>query len=191
MTINRFCSSGLQSLAQAAASIHAGWIDIARAVDAVLIEEFFKNEDAFYTSMHMWKDDGGLLHFVPWDLDMTFGQFPYYPYGDYGNVHIWIDYRPQLWATIGADPVFRARLVERWVELRSGLLATNAVLARIDRLQAILGPAIARNDEVWPIEAINYGGWFYEVSSYADEDAHVRAWLTERLSWMDANIADW
>jgi acetyl-CoA acyltransferase len=29
MTINRFCSSGLQSLAQAAASIHAGWIDIA------------------------------------------------------------------------------------------------------------------------------------------------------------------
>jgi acetyl-CoA acyltransferase len=29
MTINRFCSSGLQSLAQAAASINAGWIDVA------------------------------------------------------------------------------------------------------------------------------------------------------------------
>ncbi|NOY25313.1 MAG: thiolase family protein, partial [Oligoflexia bacterium] len=29
MTINRFCSSGLQSLAQAAASIKAGWIDVA------------------------------------------------------------------------------------------------------------------------------------------------------------------
>jgi acetyl-CoA acyltransferase len=29
MTINRFCSSGLQSLAQAAAAIHAGWIDCA------------------------------------------------------------------------------------------------------------------------------------------------------------------
>ena len=29
MTINRFCSSGLQALAQAAAAIHAGWIDCA------------------------------------------------------------------------------------------------------------------------------------------------------------------
>ncbi|MBN1334716.1 MAG: thiolase family protein [Deltaproteobacteria bacterium] len=29
MTVNRFCSSGLQSLAQAAAAIQAGWIDIA------------------------------------------------------------------------------------------------------------------------------------------------------------------
>ncbi len=29
MTINRFCSSGLQSLAQAAASISAGWMDVA------------------------------------------------------------------------------------------------------------------------------------------------------------------
>jgi acetyl-CoA acyltransferase len=29
MTINRFCSSGLQALAQAAASIEAGWIDVA------------------------------------------------------------------------------------------------------------------------------------------------------------------
>ena len=29
MTINRFCSSGLQALAQAAASINAGWMDVA------------------------------------------------------------------------------------------------------------------------------------------------------------------
>jgi len=29
MTVNRFCSSGLQSLAQAAASIKAGWMDVA------------------------------------------------------------------------------------------------------------------------------------------------------------------
>ena len=29
MTINRFCSSGLQSLAQAAATISAGWVDVA------------------------------------------------------------------------------------------------------------------------------------------------------------------
>jgi hypothetical protein len=175
------------------ASIVAGepvstYIDVDSAVDAVLIEEFFKNEDAFYTSMHAWKDEGGTLGFVPWDLDMTFGQFPYYPYGDYANVHAWIEYRPLLWTTIAADPEFHARLAERWAEVRAGPFATDAVLARLDALEAILGDAIVRNDEVWPIEQINYGGWFYEVDSYADEDAHVREWATERLIWMDANI---
>jgi hypothetical protein len=89
------------------------------------------------------------------------------------------------------DPEFSARLVDRWAELRAGPLADEAWPARIDTLQAILGPAIERNDAVWPIETINYGGYFYEVESYADEDAKVRDWITRRLAWMDAQIADW
>lgn len=166
-------------------------VDMDSAVDTLLLEELFKNEDAFYTSMHLWKDAGGKVHFVPWDLDMTFGQFPYYPYGDYGNPEVWIDYRPPMWATMGLDPVFRARLAERWAELRAGLLSEAALFGEIDRLQAILGDAVGRNFAAWPIASIDYGDWFYEVESYEDEDAHVRAWLTRRLAWMDANIGAW
>ena len=164
-------------------------IDIDSAVDAVLLEEYFKNEDAFYTSMHVWKDEGEALHFVPWDLDMTFGQFP--GYNDYDNPEAWIQYRPRLWAVMAMDPVFNTRLVERWRELRAGPLATTVVYERIDALQAILGPAIDRNFATWPIEAIDYGGWFYPVSTYADEEAYVRTWIAARAAFMDANIAEY
>ena len=167
------------------------YLDMDNTVDTILLEELFKNEDAFYTSMHLWKDAGGTVHYVPWDLDMTFGQFPYYPYGDYGNPEVWIDYRPTLWSVLAKDPAFNARLAERWAELRADSLAEEALYAEIDRLQGILGDAIDRNVARWPIETINYGGWFYEVTSYEDEDAHVRAWVATRLAWMDANVAAW
>ena len=164
------------------------FVDMDSFVDIVLLEELFKNEDCWYTSMHIWRDRGGKIHFTPWDLDMTFGQFPYYPYGDYGNAEIWIDYRPLLVSVMLGTPEFQARVAERWAALREGSLSEEALNDRLDELQAILGDAIDRNDEVWPIESINYGGWFYEVSSYADEDAHVRDWMSQRLAWMDAQI---
>lgn len=166
-------------------------VDMDSLVDIVILEEFFKNEDAYYTSMHIWKDRGGTIHFTPWDLDMTFGQFPYYPYGDYANPEVWINWRPQLWSVMTASPEFQARLVTRWEELRAGSMSEEAIFAAIDHLQAIYGEAIDRNFELWPIETINYGGWFYEVSSYADEDAYVRDWIGRRLAWMDENIASY
>lgn len=167
------------------------YVDIDSLVDIVIIEEFFKNEDAFYTSMHLWKDQGGLIHFTPWDLDMTFGQFPYYPYGDYDNPEVWIDYRPQLMTVMAAAPEFQDRLGARWEELRAGPMQLEAIYAEIDRLQGIYGEAIDRNFALWPIETINYGGYFYEVSSYEEEDAYVRDWIERRLAWMDENIGNY
>lgn len=164
-------------------------VDRDSVIDTILLEEFFKNEDSFYTSMRSWKDTDGKLHFVPWDLDMTFGQFP--NYYDYGNPHRWIQYRPPLWVAMAATPGFHDRLAERWAELRAGPLAQDAVFARIDALQAILGPAIERNFTTWPISGIDYAGLFYPVTTYDEEDDHVRAWIELRLAWMDDNVASW
>ena len=165
------------------------YVDEDSAIDAILLEEFFKNEDAFYTSMHAWKDAGGKLHFVPWDLDMTFGQFP--GYNDYDNPEAWIQWRPDFWKVMASAPGFHERMAARWAELRADSLEESRILARIDALQAILGPAIDRNFERWPIESINYSGWFYPVSTYADEEAYVVAWIHTRLAWMDENVGEW
>lgn len=165
------------------------YVDMDSLVDIVILEELYKNEDCWYTSMHIWKDRGGKIHFTPWDLDMTFGQFP--DYYDYGDPEKWITYRPAWVAVLAASPEFKARLAARWADLRAGDLASEALFARIDAAQAVLGDAIDRNFALWPIETINYGTLFYPVTSYADEDAQVRDWIAQRLAFMDAHIAEY
>ncbi|MBM4367188.1 MAG: CotH kinase family protein [Deltaproteobacteria bacterium] len=165
------------------------YVDEDSMVDIVLLEEFVKNEDFAWTSLHSWKDAGGKVHFAPWDLDMGYGVFLYYD--SYGDPYSWIDYRPDMFAVPGTSDEFRARMATRWAELREGPMATEAILARIDGYQATLGDAIERNFALWPIEDINYGGYFYEVSSYAEEDARVRSWVETRAAFMDERVGDW
>jgi hypothetical protein len=164
------------------------YVDLDSFVDIVLLEELFKNEDAWYTSLHIWRDVGGKVHFVPWDLDMTFGQFP--TYMDYGDPEQWIKFRPEWVSVMMASPAFKARIVARWRELRAGVLADEAIFARLDASQALLGDAIDRNFAVWDITLITTSVPFYPVTSYADEDAAVRAWIQRRAAFMDANIDD-
>jgi hypothetical protein len=86
------------------------------------------------------------------------------------------------------SPDFQASLVGRWAELRQEQLTEDAIFARIDAYQAIMGDAIERNWARWDITTVNYGGYFYTVDSYAEEDAWIREWIPQRLAWMDANI---
>jgi hypothetical protein len=163
-------------------------VDLDSAVDLVLLEEFVKNNDAFYLSMHIWQDVDGLMHFVPWDLDLSLGQPSY---NDNENPETWIAYRPEIISVMASTALFQVRLVERWAELRSGPLATGAVLATLDAHQTTLGEAIDRNFQTWPIESIDFYGYLYAVDSYAEEDARVRAWVAARLAWMDTAIGSY
>jgi len=164
------------------------YVDLDSAVDFVILEEFFKNNDAYYLSVHAWRDDGGRVHFVPWDLDLSLGQPSY---NDNENPESWILHRPAFISVMAALPQFRPRLQERWTELRQGPLATEAVLGRIDGYQATMGAAIAENFEIWPIGSIDFWGYLYVVDSYAEEDARVRSWIEARLEWMDEVVGEY
>jgi hypothetical protein len=165
------------------------WLDLDSAVDFVILQEFAKNCDAYSLSVTVWKDVGGKLHFVPWDLDLSFG-YPYYDCGAEG----WLRYSTAI-TTLAALPAFEARLVSRWWELRATVLSEESVLARIDGYRATLGDDVDRNFEVWPIDEIQFcwGGrcWLCPISSYDEEYARFREWVLERLAWMDAHIEEY
>lgn len=163
-------------------------IDLDAAVDLVLFEECIKNNDAFYLSLSIWADADHRIHWVPWDLDLSMGQPSY---NDNESTDTWIAYRPDMVGVLGQSDEFRARLVSRWAELRQGPVRTDRVLGRIDLYQAIMGDSIEANFEVWPIEEVDFGGYLYPVSTYAEEDAYVRAWLEARLDWMDDAVGTW
>lgn len=163
-------------------------VDMDSAVHFVLMEELAKNNDANFLSVHLWKDEGGLVHFTPWDIDLAYGQPSY---NDNENPESWIAYRPDLVAAFADDPDFRARLAERWEELRAGVYDRDALIARVDAYELLLKDAAARNFERWPIEDVAFGTYLYEVSSWEEEVQNVRDWIDARLVWMDDNVASW
>ena len=163
-------------------------LDLASLVDFVLLEETIKNNDAYFLSHHVYTAADDKLRFVPWDLDLSWGQ-PSYNANERADA--WILYRPALIAAPAARPMFRQALTLRWQTLRAGVLATDAVLARIRAYRAFLGPAIARNWAVWDITRPQTTPGFplYPVASADDEYAQLEAFVIARLAWIDATIA--
>ncbi|MFH1468768.1 MAG: CotH kinase family protein [Pseudomonadota bacterium] len=164
-------------------------VDLDSAVDWVILEELSRNNDAYFLSVYLWQDAGGLIHFAPWDLDLAFGGYPITACGWDG----WVRYRAAAVYAFASSPTFMARLEARWAELRQGVLADEQVLARMDRYREVMGDELARNFEVWPFEDIEFcwGGdcWLCPSESWEAEQDLVREWTIEHLSWMDSNIA--
>lgn len=156
-------------------------------VDFVLLEEALKNNDGYFLSHHLWTDAAGLLHFAPWDLDLTLGQ-PSYNNNELAEYFIL--YRPDLVAHPATQAAFRERMATRWTELRAGLFADDALSARMDGYRALLGDAVARNWATWDITQVpNVGFPLYAVATPDEEYAHVASWLRQHLAWMDTNLA--
>jgi len=164
-------------------------LDLDSWADLVLLEELFKNNDAYYLSLFVWRAPGEPLRVTPWDLDLALGQPSY---NNNEDPHSWVLYRPDTVAALGRIPGWDDRLATRWTALREGPLHRDAIHARIDGYQAIMGDSIEANFDVWAIDEIQFGGgYLYEVSSYSEEDTRVRAWIDTRLNWMDDNVDRW
>ncbi len=172
-------------------------LDRDATVDWMLLQEMMKNIDAYNLSVYLSRDAGSLARLIPWDFDLSLGQptlqgdrsVP--PNDQPGG---WIVHDTNLWRALVAVPEVVERLGPRWRELRARPLATAALLARLDGYQVTLSAdAVAQNFTLWPLGQINYNQTYppytlYPVSSYADEVAKLRAFLTARLAWIDAHI---
>lgn len=178
--------------AEVVAHDEAQWdhVDLDSMVDWVILEELFKNSDAYYLSIHLWRDAGGPLHLAPWDFDLTLG----YPYTDCGATgFVW---RTELPEALSDSPAFKARLVDRWAELRQGPLTDAAILAKITAYETTLGDATARNFERWPVDEIKFGwgdedNWLCPASTWEEEHDRVLAWIPERTAWLDSYFGEY
>ncbi len=159
-------------------------LDERAAIDHVLIQELFRNIDAFRASTYMVKPPGRSLELGPvWDLDLALGNYPRRASGVVTGSTMTA--RPWSMRLLD-DPTFRAGLATRWRELRArGLFA--ALTAAVDRHVATLTAAgIVRREfrrwpRPWPLPAAR--------RTHADEIRYLRAWLVARVAWMDATYA--
>jgi hypothetical protein len=165
-----------------------GWrayVDEAAAVDFVLVQELFKNQDAFRGSTFLTKPAGGRLMFGPvWDFDVSSGNSNY---GESRRLERWM-LRGRDWGgRLYHDPAFTDAMAARWRELRAAGLREQ-MLAALDGYTAELRGSVRRNFRRWPVldrrvwpNPVARGSWDAEMRA-------LRSWLVRRIAWIDRNV---
>jgi hypothetical protein len=168
------------------------WVDLDSAVDFVIAQELARNVDGYTHFVHLAKEPGGKLTWVPGNADLSIGQ----PTTDgHDAPEGFIASRPPYVAKMGEVTAFRAALEARWTELRGGPLKDGVLTKTLDGHLGVLADADDANFTVWPIVDITYdvGGAnaLYAVSSHDEELLRVRGWLAARTAWLDDHIGEW
>jgi CotH kinase protein/Chitobiase/beta-hexosaminidase C-terminal domain/Immunoglobulin domain/Lamin Tail Domain len=194
---------------------YAGYLEVDSAVNYMIVNELASAQDAYIRSAYLYKPRGGKLICGPlWDYDAAFGVgccfnscnptapfrfsgnnqenlFWYTPDADRGNgAHPFPIYTRML-----SDPDFAQRWVDRYQELRQGLLSDSAWQARVDGYAAQIQEAQVRNFQRWLTLGIDQGFQacmpsFLNISTETWEQhiQVVKNWSRTRLAWIDSQL---
>ena len=155
------------------------YFDVQQGIDFHLLNTVAFNVDALVLSTYLYKPRGGKLTFGPlWDFDRALGSTD----GRDNNPRVWGAnyFTAYWWARLFADPDFTQRWIDRYQELRLGLLATTNLHARMDAMTASLRLAQPRERARW--------GTTYRGGTYQGEVVYSKNWLSNRVAFMDAQF---
>jgi hypothetical protein len=168
-----------------------GWrarLDPAAAVDYVLLQEIFGNQDAFHASTYFHRAPGGPIVFGPlWDFDIAMGNTTLDRFRTPPGWHLGA--RPYV-GRLYQDGGFVRALARRWREVRRMGLRRR-VLAGIARDARTLARPQVRNFRRWQI--LGRYVWPNPVDprtgryrpTWRSEVAYLRRWIAARIAWMD------
>ncbi|GIL21778.1 MAG: hypothetical protein BroJett042_02910 [Bacteroidota bacterium] len=180
---------------------YSRYIDVDSFIDFFIVNEVSKNVDGYRLStfLHKQRDsDGGKLVMGPvWDFNLGFGNADYCTTGtptgwvtgfnslcpgDYWLIPFW-------WSKLNQDPNYRGKLGARWAELRAGKLQTTQLHSYIDSVYTVLSSEAAlRNFTRWPVLGQYVWPNYYVGNSFQEEIIWLKNWITQRMSWLDANM---
>ncbi|HTH48702.1 MAG TPA: CotH kinase family protein [Candidatus Limnocylindria bacterium] len=173
---------------------YAPYIDADSFIDHHWLVEVAKNIDGFRLSTFMYKERNQPMHFGPlWDYNLTFGNANYsdgwLTNGWYASLLGDTDY--PWFRRLFQDPDFSQRYTDRWLSLRTNVLATANVLALVSGYTNQLAEAQQRNYVKWPILGTYVWPNYYVGKTYADEIGFLKQWITGRLGWIDSTMVGW
>lgn len=174
--------------------------DINSFVDHLLVNEVSRNVDGYRLSAFLYKDkdsNGGKLKAGPlWDYNLGYGNADYCNGGnttgyalDFNNDCPGDDSQiPFWWYQMINDSNFVNIAKCRYNELRTNVLSDTYLENYIDSVAVVLDEAQERNFEKWPILGTYVWPNNYIGATFTDEINYLKAWLTLRLDWLDANL---
>ncbi len=176
------------------------YIDASTFIDYQIINELSKNVDGYRISTFFHKDrdsvDGRFKMGPVWDYNLGFGNADYCTSG---NPEGWVtDFNaicpgdfwviPFWWKKLGSDPAYRKAFKDRWTALRADEFSNERVLATVDSMRQIIGPAADRNFDEYPILGTYVWPNYFVGATYEGEIDHLKDWLIQRMEWMDGAI---
>jgi spore coat protein CotH len=186
--VDQFETALLTDDFESADRTYTDFIDTETFVDYFILNELFRNVDAYRLSTYLHKDRDGKLAMGPiWDFDIGFDNGERIPIDDWVinyNQHVSSDawMMPFWWPRLMEDPQFRTAVKERWNSLRSGQLSDGALLQLIDNTAMSLkeSGAVKRNYDKWDQGiGVDYDG---SVNS-------MKNFLQQRAAWMNGVIS--
>jgi hypothetical protein len=153
--------------------LHAG-----AAVDFLLVNELFKNQDVMDVSTFVTGHRGTLRLGPVWDFDFSSGNSNRAPSRYLTG---WMAAERPWAERLYADRAFRRHMGRRWAQLqRAGLRAW--LLRSVDAYGRALAPAARRDSTRWK------AGGDRPRGTHAGHVRTLRRWLHRRIEWMDGNL---
>lgn len=171
---------------------YENWIDTENFIDYFILNELTWNHDAGKYSTYLYKDISGKYKLCVWDFNNAFDNFPeekFYP------DEFFLVGGP-IYSMLFRDKDFEEQVLERYRELRQGVLSEENMCADIDDTLAYLGPAVERNNQRWAAQLTSWGPLKPLESDPADRNVYSHEAAVEQLKdfihqhgrWMDKNI---
>ena len=178
-------------------------LDVTNFIDYQIAQELGHNVDAYRLSGKFFKrrdSEDPKFKMVLWDMNLAYGNADYYQgwrtdtwmYKNNNTMNNEGD--PQLipfwWYKLNTNPSYTAALKTRWAQYRRNNLRQDRIMATVDSLANVLTShgAERRNSNAWPRWGEYVWPNYYVADNYADEVAHLKQWLSDRIAWMDSQL---
>ncbi len=167
----------------------AALIDLDSFIDGYLLEEFFKNIDAGWSSFYMYKKPGEKMIIGPfWDFDLSSGNNISLDGG--GSTGIYVGKKSGLsqehvwYIHITRETWFTDAVKERWKEIQPVI---DATLEELLRVADATPEAFARNYDVWALQDETL--WHITepqkpFTTWREHVDYLHTWLSERRDWL-------
>ncbi len=161
-------------------------------IDMMFINEISKGIDNYMFSTYFFKEndeDGGQLNAgPPWDYNLGYGNVNYGEDWNAAETYGWgypQGSRTYWFERLMEDPVYQNEVFCRWTKFRDSIYSDESVMSIIDSCVLVLGDAVDRNFDKYPILGEYFWPAIYWPDTYEEEIEYLKSWLVDRLQWMD------
>lgn len=164
---------------------YSQYIDVDNFVDYYVLNLFSHNNDAGNLSTYIYKDLDTKMKLVPWDFNNAIGLY-------HDNTPDIIDNEAYNWfSRLLEDPNFRNKVVDRYYDLRQGILSDDYLENFIESYQTPNKEAFLRDIKKWYFDIDqSFSPVPIELTLFRQENStkNMKKFMYEMTQYLDENI---